>query len=153
MISIVCGLVCVSQHGIWLLPGIHGVNDGNGNVPGSLSVIEDNAKITVNTGVIEFEVNKQNFSLIDSLRYEGQDIVVADALNGGILKDRFDHLQIESGMAAPTVSIEESGPVRTVIRLELPAQFRPAGQYANLTPGVDNVDAALGEGDYTHTHG
>lgn len=128
-------------------------DDGNGNVPGSLSVIEDNAKITVNTGVIEFEVNKQNFSLIDSLRYEGQDIVVADALNGGILKDRFDHLQIESGMAAPTVSIEESGPVRTVIRLELPAQFRPAGQYANLTPGVDNVDAALGEGDYTHTHG
>ncbi|MDD3269549.1 MAG: fibronectin type III domain-containing protein, partial [Syntrophomonadaceae bacterium] len=128
-------------------------DDGSGNIPGNLNIIEEISKITVNTGVMEFVVNKQNFSLIDSLRYDGHDVILSDPLNGGILKDRFDNMQIESGMTAPNVSIEERGPIRTVIRLELPARFRTAGQYADLTPGLDNVSVPLGEGDYTHTHG
>ncbi len=128
-------------------------DDGTGNLPGVMSVSEDSERIEVNTGAIEFVVNKKSFSLIESLRYEGKEIVLDDPLNGGVLKDRFSDLQIEAQMSPPEVTIEERGPVRTVIRVELPARFRPAGRYEDLVPGLDNVGEPLEEGDYTHEHG
>lgn len=140
-------------------------DDGPDIIPGNL-VLHDGADIiTVDTGTIRFTVDKSNFSLIDSLQYKEDsiwhDIVLPDEFNGGILKDRFGNDQIESQMAAPNVSIEEDGPVRAVIRLELPAKFRPAGQYKDLIPGIDSMTDSgdpedwvqLKEGDYEHTHG
>jgi len=116
-------------------------------------VTETENEITVENGLLSFGINKNHFNVFDWVYYEDTAIITSSNINGGVLKDRFDNLQYEAQMASPEVTIEENGPIRAVIRIQLPAKFRPAGRFAELNPGRDNVEDQLNQGDYLHEHG
>jgi fibronectin type 3 domain-containing protein len=126
-------------------------DDGTGSTGGSLTLTETETAITVNTGAVQFTVSKTNFNLFNSVTYGGDQIISPSNVNGGVFTDRFGNVQYAAQMDAPNVTIEEDGPMRAVIRAELPAKFRLTNP--NLEPGVHDLTEPLDEGDYTHDHG
>jgi fibronectin type 3 domain-containing protein len=126
-------------------------DDGTGSTGGNLTVTDTPTAIYVDTGALQFTVSKTNFNLFNSVTFDEDPIITPSNENGGVFTDRFGDVQYDAQMDPPMVEIEESGPMRAVIRLELPAKFRLTNP--NLEPGVHDLTEPLGEGDYTHDHG
>ena len=106
-------------------------DDGNGNYASAPIVLtETTSDITVNTGVLKFVVKKNNFNILDQVWLDlnkdklfesNEQIISASPLNGGILVPRQENMtgtQYDSSRSDVTVEIEESGPMRVVIRAE-----------------------------------
>lgn len=128
-------------------------DDGSGNSCAGELVNSDNDSITINTGVISLRIDKKNFNLFDLVKREGSTILDSSNEDGGIWHDRFGAIQYMAQQPNPEIIIEETGPVRVVLRIEQPSYFRPDGKYADLTPGLDNLTESLAEGDYVHRLG
>jgi hypothetical protein len=88
-----------------------------------LSVTEDNSFITVNTGTIRFKVNKQSFSLFDSVwidlndnkAFEANELIVTGS-QVSMVSSSVSHL---TSVAPPRrVFVEETGPMRIAICAE-----------------------------------
>ncbi len=116
-------------------------DDGGNPAPASpVDVVDGSGLITVTTGPLKFTVNKTSFDILDTVWYDldgngayadGERIVLPSASNGG----RFDgctnvtsgactqQLQNDPSLPAPSFTVEESGPLRAVIRAELPTSY------------------------------
>jgi hypothetical protein len=129
-------------------------DDGQGSSPaGTLSVSSDESHVTVDTGSVFFRIDKNNFNLFDLVQKGGKTLLDSADTEGGVWHDRFGSVQYMAGGPAPEITVEESGPVRAVLRIEQGAYFRPSGQYSGLQPGLDNLTNPLAQGDYIHQPG
>ncbi len=115
-------------------------DDGSGDTAPAtpVSVQDGGSTITVTTGPLRFEVPKSGFTILDRVRldlnqngqYEtSEEIISPDSRNGGIFVGRNGtespdvNVQRDGeDLPAPIVEIEENGPVRAVIRAEMPAR-------------------------------
>lgn len=98
-----------------------------------LEVTETRDRITVVTGSVKFTVNKKNFTILDevwldqdnSITFEDSEkIVQSNSQNGGNLTGRLaGDLQIDSSRKDIDFVIEESGPLRVVIRAEAVTKY------------------------------
>lgn len=103
------------------------------NFTSNLNVMEETNSVTINTGKIKFIINKNsNFNIFDQLWKDlngdgdyddaGEEIISSNSRNGGNLKPRAENqggtVQYDSSRNDITVEIEESGPLRAVIRVE-----------------------------------
>ncbi len=106
-------------------------NDGPAQpIENPIEVAEDDERITVDTGAIRFAVRKSGFNLIDEawIRKEGEDgeveeqrIIRSDEFSGPVLWTNYPNhaahrLYRASQDAESEVTIEESGPMRVVIK-------------------------------------
>ncbi|MFH0918720.1 MAG: T9SS type A sorting domain-containing protein [Fibrobacterota bacterium] len=111
-------------------------DNGTGNATGTgLSVTESGSEITVITGPLKFIVNKTAFNIIDQLWrdqnnngiFEDSDKVISShPQNGGVFVPRIGAGNTQYDATRPDVSftIEESGPLRAIIRAEALTQYQ-----------------------------
>jgi hypothetical protein len=92
------------------------VTNGLGNTTGSLATEDDNF-ILVDTGIIAVKIRKKDFNLFDSVISNGQEIISRSS-KGITLSDEKGGEYLASNDRNVTVSIEENGPVRTVIKAD-----------------------------------
>ena len=103
---------------------LYGSGVSHSNYATNLSYIEDAAFITVKTGAVQFKLNKAQFTLFDQVwvdnnkngLYENSEKMMSQP--GDIfLINAFDNLEYKSSLyTSPVYTIEESGPVRMVIK-------------------------------------
>lgn len=104
-------------------------NDGSGNTENTpLQVNQTSNLITVTTGPIKFTVNKENFNILDEVWFDqnedgkfgdAEKIIHSNKKNGGVFVGRLpDDTQLDSSRTDTTFELEETGPMRVVIRAE-----------------------------------
>lgn len=100
------------------------LKDSGGNTPPQqpVTVTDSGSFYTVNTGPLRFEVKKSGFNIIDKAWLNGVQIISSGSQNGGRLVDQFSNLQLDSSRSDITVVIEESGPMRIVIKASAPTR-------------------------------
>jgi len=107
----------------------HLQDDGFGNsFETALKVSEADDIITVITGPVKFTVNKKRFTILDEVWLDqnhdqifedSEKIITTNAKNGGVFIGRLPgDAQLDSSRTDVTFDIEESGPMRAVIRVE-----------------------------------
>ncbi len=117
--------------------------DGPPEPPETPVTVTDGAeRVEVVTGPLRFFVHKQRFNVIDELSldldgsgtFESTELLVAPSPEAGGEMVRYPGGEIErdSSMGTPTVDIEEAGPLRAVIRVEVPAQYNDANNDGDL---------------------
>ncbi len=98
---------------------------GTGNTTNTnISIQEDSSKITVSTGKAKFQISKNHFNLFDYVWIDkdndGQfnDAVISQPNQGGIILTDDKGKQFTALLEAPEeIIVEESGPMRTVIKI------------------------------------
>lgn len=90
------------------------LTNGSGNFGGENLASETASAITVNTGTATFTINKTNFNLLDQVVIGGTTIVQSG--NSGELLVTTGGVTYSSANSAATVTLEENGPVRAVIK-------------------------------------
>ncbi len=110
-------------------------DDGSaGSISTTLSVEENSSQITVTTGGnLRFTVKKTGFNIIDQVWYDrngsgdfssGNLVVKSNNKNGGEFIGRLaGDIQFDADRADIKVELEESGPVRAVIRVEAVTKY------------------------------
>ncbi len=107
-------------------------DDGPGSFSSPLSVTQDAHTLTVHTGPLRFTINKNNFNLLDGVWLDSDSNGVFAAsermLNnstnqGAILVDWMGTTKRDAGRTNIFVEVEESGPVRAVIKISSPTHF------------------------------
>ena len=78
-----------------------------------LNVTNVNDVITINTGNAEFVINKNNFGILTSAKYDGVAV-----LNAGDISEDDGTIYLSSNGVADVFEIEEQGPMRVVIHVE-----------------------------------
>jgi len=102
--------------------------------PIPVTVSETAQKITVTTGPLRFVVSKTAFNLFDQVWLDedqngqfsdAEQIITPNAQNGGVLTPRSGAgpVQYDATRHDLSVTVEEWGPMRAVIRIEAPARF------------------------------
>ncbi|MHC4846424.1 MAG: exo-rhamnogalacturonan lyase family protein, partial [Planctomycetota bacterium] len=95
----------------------HETAPGNG-ASGQADIATDlGNRIALNTGPLQADVDKDDFNLFDRVVVDGLEIVSTDA-SAGILGFDTDFAQLRPDQAQTTVSIEENGPARAVVRAD-----------------------------------
>jgi hypothetical protein len=110
-------------------------DNGPGPAPANaVTVSQTGNMITVNTGALKFTVNKSSFNLFDQLWLEPGDVALVNstAQQGGRYTDLRNTVKWLKDRTIDTFAIEETGPVRTVIRLE---SFTQSQDSVNQNPG------------------
>ncbi|MFH0920573.1 MAG: T9SS type A sorting domain-containing protein [Fibrobacterota bacterium] len=110
-------------------------DNGSGNATGTgLSVSESGNEITVITGPLKFIVSKAAFNIIDQLWLDdnsngvfedSEKVIASHPQNGGVFVPRAGAGAVQYDATRPdvAVTVEESGPMRTVIRAEALTQY------------------------------
>jgi hypothetical protein len=89
--------------------------------------------VTVDTGKIRFAVSKQRFNLFDQIfvdyngngQYEtNEQIVSSKTTNGGRFVDYRGQTQLDADRTDITVTVEQSGPLLSIIKVEAPTIFK-----------------------------
>ena len=96
-------------------------DDGGNPAPANpVSVLDAGSEVTVNTGALKFTVKKSGFNLFDQVWLMPGDVPIVNstAQQGAVLTDKNDVQNWFQDRVIDTFAIEESGPVRAVIRLE-----------------------------------
>jgi len=89
-----------------------------------VKVSETPERITVDTGPLRFAVRKTGFNLFDEVWLDGERIVAPGASPGAVFTGRLDgDVQRDSERADVRIEVEESGPMRVVIRASAPTIF------------------------------
>ncbi len=112
-------------------------DDGSGNtVPNPLSITETPSDITIVTGPLKFTVKKVNFTILDQVWFDqnknglfeaSEQIISSNPRNGGMLIPRSENMtgpQYDSSRNDVVVEVEESGPLRAVIRAEAVTKYK-----------------------------
>lgn len=104
-------------------------DDGSGHSAKTpLRISQTGDSITVTTGPIKFTVDKENFNILDEVWFDQdkdgefedvEKIIYSSPKNGGLFIGRLpDDTQRDSSRTDTTFKIEETGPMRVVIRAE-----------------------------------
>jgi hypothetical protein len=84
--------------------------------PTPLQITQTSGAMTVNTGAAVFVMNKLNFNLFDSVTVNGVE-VVAPSSESGIVVTRPDNSVWRSNFGPATFTIEDQGPLHTVVKV------------------------------------
>lgn len=76
---------------------------------------DDGGTISVDTGPAQFVINKSKFNLFDKVTVDGVSLVESGASPGIVLTGTDDKVYSSKNDSKVTVSIEENGPVRSVV--------------------------------------
>lgn len=104
-------------------------DDGANGLTGNLSVTDGVNSVDVDTGVISFSIPKPGFEIEDV--YLGATKVIESGKC--FITDRFDTVMDSSARTDTTTVVEETGPIRTVIRIEGPTEYVDTS--SEFTPG------------------
>ncbi len=88
--------------------------NGSGNFGGESLASDVGNQILINTGAATFTINKSNFNILDTVNVNGTGIVSND--NTGQIILEVGGTIYSSINSSPTVSIEENGPARCVVK-------------------------------------
>ncbi|MBL8026246.1 MAG: hypothetical protein JNL74_07535 [Fibrobacteres bacterium] len=111
-------------------------DDGTGNSAVGLTYTETSDRFTVNAGKLKFEVKKTKFNIIDNLWFDvnnngtfetAEQMIMASDNNGALLVDTNGASFRDTSKSALTFQVEESGPVRFVLRVESPTEASANG--------------------------
>lgn len=104
---------------------VYYLKTGRGSSVPGIEVEETGQEIKINTGAMAFAVSKKSFGLINRLVLSGgTDSLVTGGDNAGIQIDK-DSVIYSSLYDLPTVTIEERGPLRTVLLIR--GKFKSKG--------------------------
>ncbi|MFH1751451.1 MAG: hypothetical protein ABH821_00720 [archaeon] len=85
----------------------------------AVNVNETPNNVTVDNGLLEIVINKNNFNLFDSVKVDGLEIISSNSKNGphilGI--DELETDYFSSNDSSVTVELEEEGPIKTVLKI------------------------------------
>ena len=107
-------------------------DDGPGSFSTALTVTNETERIVVQTGPLKFTVNKVNFNILQEVWldansngiFEASECMMTNTANqGAVLTDWQGNLQRDALRSDLTVSVEESGPLRAVIKVSAPTIF------------------------------
>ncbi|MCP4267428.1 MAG: hypothetical protein GY777_18000 [Candidatus Brocadiaceae bacterium] len=109
-------------------------DDGTGNSTDTLITVKDGQEsIEVNTGPLKFTVNKERFTIIDELWLDSnnnaifedsEQLIITGKDSGGVFVGRLEgDVQLDSSRSDVKVVVEESGPMRVVIRAEALTEY------------------------------
>jgi hypothetical protein len=115
-------------------------NDGSGNsgTDTDLNVTETTETITVQTGAsgVKFTIDKDQFTIFDQvwmdtdgdgLFKDETPIITSNSSNGGVVDGLWAGVQQDSARTDITYTVEESGPMRVVIKAEAPTLYYGSG--------------------------
>ena len=98
------------------------LTEGSGNFGGEDLATEDSNYIYINTGPAQFRIRKHNFNLFDKVVVNGKEIIKEGESEGIVVEgQRADEEQpslYTSQLGEATVTIEENGPVRAVVKID-----------------------------------
>jgi len=98
------------------------LTEGPGNFGGENLATEDSNYIYINTGPAQFRIRKHNFNLFDKVVVNGKEIIKEGESEGIVVEgQRADEEQpslYTSQLGEATVTIEENGPVRAVVKVD-----------------------------------
>jgi PKD repeat protein len=115
-------------------------DDGPSAFSTPLAVSTNATHVTVVTGPLKFTVDKRNFNLLDEVWLDADangvfaaaERMLANATNqGAILVDRFGAVQRDAWRTNVVVEVEESGPLRAVIRASSPTRFATTNDHVH----------------------
>ena len=102
----------------------HLTDQGTGNIADTnLEIQEDNDHITISTGKAIFKIRKTGFNLFDQVLIDSDgdgtvdDEVVSSSLQNGIFLTYDNDIYSSASDPTPGISIEESGPLRAVVKV------------------------------------
>ena len=108
-------------------------DDGDGAPPKTpLAVIDADGAITVVTGPLKFVVRKKRFNILDRVWHDtngdgkftpDEEVISPSDKSGGVYRDRFG-VQQDTARDDVLFEIEESGPMRAVIRAEAVTRYK-----------------------------
>lgn len=112
----------------------HFIDKPSAAPPHAVQVTQTSDYISVDTGPLKFRLRKKAFNLLDAVWLDrnndgrfGSDerIITPNSHNGGIMTPRSEagSAQYDSALGGLSWTLEETGPMRTVIRVETPAKF------------------------------
>ncbi|MFP5213403.1 MAG: hypothetical protein ACLGPL_08495, partial [Acidobacteriota bacterium] len=105
-----------------------------------VEVIESPTNVTVTTGPLKFIVSRYSFNILDQVWFDGnsdgvfarnEQAILSHANNGGVFSPRSGagSVQYDSARRDPRVTVEERGPMRAVIRVDVPAVFTSTAKH------------------------
>lgn len=114
--------------------------------PSPVEVFDRGERLQVNTGPLQFFVHKSRFTIIDELFFDrntdgaftpDEQVIAPQGERGGVFVGRSaDDTQVDADLGAPLLEIEERGPLRVMIRAEVPAAYNDQDNDGNaLEPG------------------
>ena len=115
-------------------------DDGPGSFSSPLSVSSNATHLTVVTGPLRFTVNTTRFNLLDEVWldadsngvFAASERILANSTNhGAILVDRFGTPHRDAARTNLVVELEESGPLRAVIKVSSPSRFVSTNNHAH----------------------
>ncbi|MBL8025512.1 MAG: T9SS type A sorting domain-containing protein [Fibrobacteres bacterium] len=111
-------------------------DDGSGNAATGVQISEDAARYSVNAGKVQFEVKKNSFNIIDRLWYDvnnngtfetAEEMLKSGQGNGAALTDTLGNVTCDTAKTGLKFTMEESGPVRMVLKVESPTDTAQNG--------------------------
>jgi PKD repeat protein len=115
-------------------------DDGPGIFTTPLTVVQVAGEITVNTGPLKFTVNTNSFNLLDRVwldtdedgSFSASELIVSNtATHGAIFTDRHGQERHDAMRTNITFTLEESGPIRAVIKASSPSFFGGTNDHTN----------------------
>ncbi len=108
--------------------------NGQRSVTTPVTVLDNTNEVQVTTGSLKFTINKLSFTIIDQLWLDqngnglfesGEQIISSHPQNGGVFVPRSQAgaTQYDAAQGRVQVTLEESGPLRAVVRVSMPARF------------------------------
>ena len=112
----------------------HFTRDGQNRPSHPVKVVDTSSEVTVTTGPLKFMIKKNGFNILDRVWWDSNAdgafrdtelMIKPSTRNGGVFVPRSGAgvTQFDTARNDLTVSVEEDGPMRAVIRVEAPAKF------------------------------
>lgn len=115
-------------------------DDGPGSFSSPLSVSSNATHLVVVTGPLKFTVDKTRFNILDEVWldadsngvFSAAERILANSTNqGAILVDRFGATRHDASRTNLVVEVEESGPLRAVVKISSPTRFASTNDHSH----------------------
>lgn len=108
-----------------------------------ITVTQNADEVVVDTGNIAFSISKKAGGRLRSVKRAGTEIFRAASMDGSYVVDDTGAIYRASGDETPVVMIEESGPVRAVVRVESWHKRDRNSGFAGETPAGDRLNKCI----------
>lgn len=92
------------------------LTSGTGNFGGSNLATDSSTNIAIDTGIAQFNIKKSNFNIFNGVVVNGQSLVSAGNLGRLVATDSSGMAYSSANDGSSTATIEENGPVRSVVK-------------------------------------